>query len=235
MLDCVPPCHEFSGNRFLGLDKHPTLDWIEEDAAKYHSSIAILLRCLSDDKSSSIYSEEISKFMGEHSEHLRDAVTMAPFPEDRGGDRYYRTINGKLEDRTLLGCYAVTRSYRDIADPILDFVLAEHKKFLDGEYKAPFPIIVCGNPACNKLAMPERIGKRKFCSDDCKSADQRRNIPQKERTDYQWAYRLSKKQPAPKRKALNQKENRDRFKRVKAEKDYGPACQKLIRKLEQFT
>ena len=149
--------------------------------------------------------------------------------------RRCRSINGKLKDVSFLGWFAGTRSYRDIADPILEFLLAEHNKFLDKEYKEPIPVIVCSNPGCDKLVMPERIGKRKFCSEDCKAANHKRNIPQKERTDYQWLYRLRKKPVGLIRKALRSEENQERFRSIKAERGYGPASQELIRKLERFT
>jgi hypothetical protein len=161
---------------------------------------------------------------------------MAPFPEDcPEGFTYYRRVNGKTKDVSLLGFYARTRCYRDIADPIVEFILEEHERFLDEICKEPIPLIICSNPACNKLVMPERIGKKKFCSDDCKTANHKGNMPKSERRDYMWLYRLSKREGAPKRKALKSHEGQERFSAIKAEKDYGPACKELIRKLELFT
>jgi hypothetical protein len=203
----------------------------KEQAAKYHSSVSALLRCSCDPKSRQIHSVGVQKFLWEHNEHFSFALAMPTFKDAN----YSRKIMGKLRELSFLAILAGTRSYPDIADTIIGFVLAELEKFVKREYKEPTPIIVCGNPACNKLAMPERIGTKKFCSDDCKAADQRTKIPQKERTDYQWLYRLLKMSPAPMRKALKDEENRKRFTRIKAEMDYGPACQKLIRKLEQYT
>jgi hypothetical protein len=114
------------------------------------------------------------------------------------------------------------------------FVLNEYQKYRNEEYKYPVPIFLCGNPNCGKLVMPRRIGRKTFCSDECKAAKQRLEIPQGEQTDYQWLYRLSKKKSeGAKRAELRRKGSFDRFMDIKAH-DYGPRCRRLVEKLERF-
>jgi len=128
---------------------------------------------------------------------------------------------------------SLSRNYEDIADPICDFILNEYQRYRDGEYREPVPILVCTNPDCGKLVMPKRIGRKAFCSDECKAAKQRREIPQHEQTDYQWLYRLSKKPDGTKRIELRNESGRDRFAAIKA-RNYGPRCERLIERLEPF-
>jgi hypothetical protein len=233
LLDCLPWRSMVDGLDLPGSLKGRPSALFKQQAAKYHSSIAAVLRCSCDPKSRDIYLGEAQKFVREHNHHIDIAFTMLS-AESPKCCHWVIEINGKFMDLSLLVFFG-TRSYRDIADPIMGFLLEEHEKFLKGEYKEAIPIVVCANPACNKMVMPERVGKRKFCSDACKALERRRIIPQKQRTDYQWAHRLWKMPPAPRLKALRNRENRERLKRIKAEQDYGPACQELIRNLEGLT
>jgi len=54
----------------------------------------------------------------------------------------------------------------------------------------PLPIRVCKRSDCDKLLLPERIGRKEYCSPRCCALDHRPTP--KENKDYMWLYRLNK-------------------------------------------
>jgi hypothetical protein len=142
---------------------------------------------------------------------------------------------------SALGSNIRSKNYKDIADPICDFLLDELERMrVDEQW---IPILLCKNPGCTNLIMPERVGKKVHCSDDCKSARHRKEAPQDERNDYQWLYRRyalihpDKPRIEWKKGPLRQdlEKNRKTFERIKAERENVPRIQKLIAKLERYT
>jgi hypothetical protein len=104
-----------------------------------------------------------------------------------------RSTRGKRQGLAATGrtdktpIYTRSKNYQDIADPICDFILNELERITKDDRQVP--ICGCEGPSCNKLIMPERIGKGRFCSDACKSAHYRRKNSPSASNDYQWLYR----------------------------------------------
>jgi hypothetical protein len=69
--------------------------------------------------------------------------------------------------------------------PICKFIL----EYADDPPK-PLPIRICKRSGCNKLLLPERIGRKEYCSPRCCALDHRPTP--KENKDYMWLYRLNK-------------------------------------------
>jgi hypothetical protein len=139
-----------------------------------------------------------------------------------------------------LGIKAPTREYRDLADPICDFLMSEYQKYLnrqptrrDKEPPPVVPIFVC--PRCNKLVMPERTGRKTYCSictDSARAEKYRQNAPAAEGRDYQWLHRLKHKEPALRRIFLRNEKNQMRLNQVKSRQKESSRCQSLILKMK---
>jgi hypothetical protein len=214
-------------------------EWLQEQGAKYQSAVkATLLWLCTDRKARDVYRPEAKGFLYEHLAHISLTLGEVPYtPEDPDHfdeSRRYWEHGGHPRDDSPLESHDLSKSYKDIADPVCDFLLNEYQKYRNGEYKDPVPIFLCTNPDCGKLVMPQRIGRKAFCSDECKAAKQRQEIPQQEQTDYQWLYRLSNKTEGVKRAELRSKSGQDRFNGIKA-RNYGPRCKRLIDKLDRFS
>jgi hypothetical protein len=135
-----------------------------------------------------------------------------------------------------LGIKVPIREYRDLADPICDFLMSEYQRYLNREFsrrdrKPPpvVPIFVC--PRCNKLVMPERAGRKTYCSvctDSARAEKYRQHAPAAEGRDYQWLYRLRQKEPALRKVFLRNEKNQIRLKQVKSRQKKSSRCQGLI-------
>jgi hypothetical protein len=75
--------------------------------------------------------------------------------------------------------------FASIMSPICEFIF----EFADDPPKL-LPIRVCKRPGCDKFLVPERIGRKEYCSPKCCSSDHR-PTPE-ENKDYIWLYRLTK-------------------------------------------
>jgi hypothetical protein len=134
-----------------------------------------------------------------------------------------------------LGIRVPTREYLDLADPVCDFVMSEYQKYVNRDFSSRdknlpvVPIFVC--PRCNKLVMPERTGRKRYCSDCTDSAraeKYRDKAPADEGRDYQWLWRLWKKEPALRKMFLRNEKNRGRVKQIKSRQKQSSRCQRLI-------
>jgi hypothetical protein len=138
-----------------------------------------------------------------------------------------------------LGIKVPTREYRDWADPICDFLMSEYQKYLNRQPtrrdKNPppvVPIFVC--PRCNKLVMPERTGRKAYCSvctDSARAEKYRQRAPVAEGRDYQWLYRLKQKEPALRKILLRNEKNQMRLKQVQSRQKKSSRCQRLIQEM----
>lgn len=139
----------------------------------------------------------------------------------------------------LFGIQTPAKQYDDLADPICDFVLTEYQKYREQEHsrkdKKPAPfvsIFVC--PNCNKLVMPERTGRRKYCR-DCSDKARAKSYLEKaspaENKDYQWLYRLKKAKPELRRARLRQEKVQARLTEIKARQQNSTRCQNLIQEM----
>lgn len=72
-----------------------------------------------------------------------------------------------------------------VMSPICKFIF----EYIDDPPKL-LPIRICKRPGCNKLLVPERIGRKEYCSPICCALDHRPTP--KENKDYMWLYRLNK-------------------------------------------
>jgi hypothetical protein len=75
--------------------------------------------------------------------------------------------------------------FASVMSPICKFLM----EYADDPPK-PLPIRICKRSGCNKLMLPERIGRKEYCSPRCCALDHRPTP--KENKDYMWLYRLSK-------------------------------------------
>jgi hypothetical protein len=155
---------------------------------------------------------------------------------------YLRRGRGTITGTDLLplDIRVPARDYQDLADPICDFLMAEYLRYLnkhlnrqwsrrDKEPAPVVPIFVC--PRCNKLVMPERTGRKTYCSictDSARAEKYRQNAPAAEGRDYQWLYRLRHKEPALRKIFLRNQKNQMRLKQVKSRQRESSRCQRLL-------
>lgn len=143
------------------------------------------------------------------------------------------------EDSLPLGVWVPSKGYKDLADPICDFLTSEYEKYLNREVgrkdkKAPplVPIFVC--PICDKLVMPKRIGRRYACS-DCSERARAEKYRQKasphEARDYAWLNRLLHQEPGVRKLRLGKEKVKQRLREVKARQKNSARCQGLLQKL----
>lgn len=184
------------------------------------------------------------EFLREHATHVQFAFDSLPFAPESSEqfekDRKLWHMNGQPKE-SALGTFIRSKDYKDIADPVCDFIIDELDRMReDGQ---AIPIALCKNPGCTNLIMPERIAMKGYCSDVCKSARHRSEKPQAERNDYQWLFRRYQlvHPGKPKREwkegPLRQDlaRNAENFQRIKSDHENVPRIQKLIDKLEPYT
>ncbi len=75
--------------------------------------------------------------------------------------------------------------FASIMTPVCKFIF----DFVDDPPK-PLPIRICRRLGCDKFILPERMGRKEYCSPNCCALDHRPTP--KENKDYMWLYRLSK-------------------------------------------
>lgn len=220
-------------------------------AEEYRHSIEGLLRWLSSDSQSSEgnrVQQQCLSFLREHTEHiggmrLKEVCFSLPdleklnysqaelerFKEEH--DAYWKN----WEDFPL-GILAPSKDYKDIADPICDFLLSEYQRRRSKERhrkdKKPPPIVptfVC--PRCNKLVMPDRTGKKKYCSecsDRARAEKYRDSASPDENKDYQWLYRLRKAEPGVRKMRLRKLKDKKRLNEIKERQRESSRCQSLL-------
>lgn len=132
------------------------------------------------------------------------------------------------------------KDYQDLADPICEFLMSEYLRYLNRHLhrqysrrdKKPAPVVpifVC--PECDKLVMPKRTGRKKYCSvctDAARAEKYRQKAPAAQSKDYQWLYRLRHKEPALRKIFLRNQKNQMRLKQVKSRQKESTRCQRLI-------
>lgn len=236
------------------------------EAEKYRPGVDILLRFLcspprSEQRAS--LSSPARNFLFEHGQHIgamelteiryneqvdKSLQNFGFTPSERETlkeqtNRIWESASYRIGQHTTagtdllpLGIYVPTREYRDLADPICDFLMSEYQKYLNRESsrrdrKPPpvVPIFVC--PRCNKLVMPERTGRKTYCSvctDAARAEKYRQHAPAAEARDYQWLYRLRSKNPGLRKVFLRNQRNQERLKQVKLRQKESSRCQGLL-------
>jgi hypothetical protein len=83
--------------------------------------------------------------------------------------------------------------YKTVMSPICKFILDHVEQYHDGtiDLDEAVPIGQCERPGCGKFFVPERTGKKKFCSQRCCEATQPRRSG-KENRDYMRLWRLER-------------------------------------------
>jgi hypothetical protein len=242
---------------------------LSKESEAYRPHVEILLRFLcSEPKSEERNSlrERALGFLREHADHISGLVLKeAAFREEYfrnlnyGFDeiekferrikrifsqaRYISDNHGERilvgEDSLPLGLLIPSKGYKDIADPICDFLSSEYDRYLNEEVsrkdkKAPLaPIFVC--PRCNKLVMPRRIGQRKYCvecSDRGRTEKYRQNASPDEGRDYAWLYRLRNLDSDTRKIRLRQPKVKQRLAEVKSRQRNSHRCQGLLLDLD---
>jgi hypothetical protein len=137
------------------------------------------------------------------------------------------------QDSLPLGRFIPSRRYKDVADPICDFLSSEYEKYLNRERKdkkAPLvPIFVC--PGCKRLVMPKRIGRRQYClecSDRRRAEKYRQKASPNEGRDYAWLYRLKHQDPGTRKARLRQQKVHKRLNEIKSRQKNSRRCQRLL-------
>lgn len=132
-------------------------------------------------------------FLQEHMEHARFTSEEPVFDEGHPENPRYWTPRGELRDdfphRSL--------NYEDIADPVCDFILNEHERYHDELYQMArkgkslglVPIVLCAS-GCGRFIMPERTGRKTYCSTECYSKKYRADKPSDFKKCYQCLWRL---------------------------------------------
>jgi hypothetical protein len=93
---------------------------------------------------------------------------------------------GDFDERKGPFLYFVKQvKFASIMSPICKFLF----EFVDDPPK-PLPIRICKRSGCDKLILPERKGRKEYCSPRCCALDHRPVA--KENKDYMWLYRLNK-------------------------------------------
>lgn len=219
-------------------------------ASAYRGSVDALLRFLCSAKSEErdMLGQQAIGFLDEHTQHIggmrlkevcydpADAEKLNYTPAElerfkEEHDRYWADWKN-----SPLGILTPSKEYRDIADPICDFVLSEYQESRNREQsrkdrkpRPTVPIFVC--PNCKKLVMPERTGRKKYCSDcsdRARAEKYRQKAPSDENKDYQWLYRLRHLEPDQRKARLRISKFRERLEEVKARQGNSPRCQRLI-------
>lgn len=137
---------------------------------------------------------------------------------------------------SLLGIRTPAKDYEDLADPLCDFFLTEYQRHHEREQSRKdkkaqplVPIFAC--PSCNKFVMPERIGRKKYCSDcsdKARNEENRKRAPLDEGRDYQWLYRLSKEERDLRKARLRLPKFKNRLTEIMARQKNSARCQNLI-------
>ena len=153
--------------------------------------------------------------------------------------RGQRTLVG--EDFLPLGLRTPSRGYQDFADPICDFLASEYEKYLNSEVRwkgkktvPVVPIFVC--PSCEKLVMPKRVGRRRYCSecsDRARAEKYRQKASPDEGRDYGWLYRLLHQESGARRALLRQQKVQQRLGEIKSRQKNSSRCQVLLHSLRQ--
>jgi hypothetical protein len=177
-------------------------DQFRQQAAEYQLQLRRLLAWLSDPKRNAADRPLAFEFLNEHMRHIVFERGDPAFGLEEEQFRFF-TPAGNLKDdfphRTLF--------YKDIADPICDFIYREHELGRDA------PIHICKRPGCGNLVV--RFKKKEYCCTSlCNKERQKRedDLKQKKNRDNVYLCRLRKLPLAIRRKKA--RESVDRLRQI---------------------
>jgi hypothetical protein len=158
----------------LGGPRKSDLIWL---ASHYQKPTRYLLLWLCQPKSHPDLRLEALKFLevNAHGEHWQ-----IDYSEDPTA-----SLGGLDKDNSPFLYFIKQVQFASIITPVCKFIF----EYTDDPPKA-LPVRICKRPGCNRLLIPERIGRKEYCSPKCCSSDHR-PAPD-ENKDYMWLYRLSK-------------------------------------------
>jgi hypothetical protein len=135
---------------------------------------------------------------------------------------------GELDDegKSPFLYFVKETKFVSVMGPICKFIL----EFVDDPPR-PLPIRTCKRAGCDKLILPERMGRKEYCSPKCCALDHRPTS--KENKDYMWLYRLSGiKSVGTLRKKLN--EDPKAVKRLRQIEDHWGDQPKFTEKIKEI-
>jgi hypothetical protein len=125
-------------------------DQFRQQADKYQQQLRRLLTWLSNPKRNAKDRPLAFEFLSEHTRHIVFERGDPAFGPEEEQSRYF-TEEGNLRDDFPHR----TRFYKDIADPICDFIQGEHELGRDA------PIRICKRPGCGNVVV--RFKKKEYC------------------------------------------------------------------------
>jgi hypothetical protein len=129
-------------------------------APRYHEAFRRVLSWLSAPKKNSALARDAGKFLGGFSAELKWTLRDANDEFDETGEEGYPIF-----------LWPNVEHCRSILSPICQFILDRIWEFQEGgtELKEAIPIEVCEREGCGNFTLPERRGRRRFCSDKCRA------------------------------------------------------------------
>jgi hypothetical protein len=181
--------HELRGISFYLSDL--TSSTIRKDflalAVQYHQALRNLLLWLCRPKSHTELRDDALRFLefGARSESWHIDLKENPLTQRGWGD-----FDEKKERPILYFIKDV--KYSSLMGPICKFIL----EYVDDPREKDLPIQICKRPGCGKFILPERVGRKEFCSSLCGSRLAQEKKPQELKADYAWVHRLEKEPKA---------------------------------------
>jgi len=173
-------------------------DQFQQQAVKYQLQLRRLLTWLSNPKRNAKNRSLAFEFLSEHTRHIVFERGDPAFGPEEEQLRYF-TPEGNLRDDFPHR----TKFYKDIADPICDFIQGEHELGRDA------PIQICKRPGCENLVI--RFKKKEYCRTSlCDKERQKRDddLKQKKNRDNVFLCRLRKLPLAMRRKKVRESADR---------------------------
>jgi hypothetical protein len=173
-------------------------DRFQQEAVEYQLQLRRLLTWLTNPKRNPKNRLVAFEFLSEHTGHIVFERGDPAFGPEEEQLRYF-TPEGTLR----VDFPYRTKFYKDIADPICDFIQREHELGRDA------PIQICKRPGCENLVI--RFKKKEYCRTSlCDSERQKRDddVKQKKNRDNVFLWRLRKMPPAMRRKKIRESAER---------------------------
>ena len=219
----------------VGADKAMNLIAFAMLSNRYQPQLRRFLTWMCEPQKHPDLSTEAINFLAKHARgvDIRPDYSDANFDENSPGYSavyYYKTVQ-----------------YQSVMSPICKFIFDRIERYHDWLDRIPvkkvkrhrdnedeiarekaIPIRICERPGCGRFLIPQRIGRKKFCSKKCLVAQPGRTG--KENKDYMWLYRRETERRAVVRSKLKSPKNEQRLTRI--EKDW-PDLAGRVKKLRQ--
>jgi len=212
-------------------DKETAFERLATDALTLHPKIRVLLRYLCEAPKFDVQNplvKEACDFLWSHETHV--SFMKVP-PQEIESATESRTSFERKEGRARLYPYMNVRRYRCMVDPVCEFINGQLDDYYAGKSTHMVPVVICKREGCEKVVMPQRIGRKEFC-DGCK--DRHHNAKRRTlQTSRKWLYRLladGRNDVALLRTKLKRPNTKMRLELLKKEKELAS----LVAKVEGF-